>query len=277
MNFLLTLVLVISLACMARPMIADDAVNPPAIDPAAVFEARVFESPGGGSIPYRLLKPLDYDPQRPGTQQKFPLVLLLHGAGERGVDNKLQLFHGCRDLAAEAMRRRHPAFVVVPQCPLEKRWVEVPWDAPSHQMPAEMSDPLRLTLELLAALEKEFPIDAGRRYATGLSMGGYGVWDVLQRKPGYLAAAAPICAGGDPAYAEGFASTPIWAFHGDADATVMVNRSREMVGALRAAGGQPVYTEYEGVGHDSWTATLANRCLWDWLFAQRKSSGASGQ
>ena len=246
-------------------MNAQDAINPTPADPAAVFEARVFQGAGGGVLPYRLLKPLGYDPR-----QQYPLLLLLHGAGERGVDNKLQLFHGCRDLAAEAMRRRHPALVVVPQCPVDKRWVEVPWDAPSHAMPAEPSDPLRLTLELICALEKEFSIDPCRRYATGLSMGGYGVWDVLQRCPKLLAAAAPICAGGDPAYAPEFAATPVWAFHGDADTTVAVNRSREMISALQAAGGRPVYTEYEGVGHDSWTSTFANRWMWDWLFAQRK-------
>lgn len=251
-------------------MSGDDAINPPAsgasaVDPAEVFEACEFRNGAGEVLRYRLLKPLD---AKPG--EKYPLVLFFHGAGERGDDNKLQLVHGCRDLAAEAMRRRHPAFVVVAQCPVDKRWVEVPWDAPSHQMPEQISDPLRLMLELVHSLEKELPIDAGRRYGVGLSMGGYGVWDILQRRPELLAAAVPVCAGGDPAFAAHFAETPVWAFHGDADTTVMVNRSREMVAALRAAGGRPIYTEYESVGHDSWTATFANRAMWDWLFAQKK-------
>jgi predicted peptidase len=98
------------------------------------------------------------------------------------------------------------------------------------------------------------------------------VWDILQRKPELLAAAIPICGGGDPAYAEKFVATPVWAFHGDADPAVPVGRSREMIKALRAAGGMPIYTEYEQVGHDSWTQTFANRLVWDWLFAQRKAS-----
>lgn len=247
-----------------QKMSGDDAITP-AVDPAEVFEPREFRNAAGETLRYRLLAPLATTPG-----EKYPLVLFFHGAGERGDDNKLQLFHGCRDLADETMRRRHPAFVVVPQCPVDKRWVEVPWDAPSHQMPAQISDPLRLTLELLATLEKELPIDPSRRYGVGLSMGGYGVWDILQRQPELLAAAATVCAGGDPAYAPRFAQTPVWAFHGDADATVTVNRSREMIAALRAAGGRPIYTEYEGVGHDSWTATFANRAMWDWLFAQSK-------
>lgn len=270
MNRIFPLLLTILISLGAEPMSGDDAINPQVdapspVDPADVFEAREFRNSGGETLRYRLLKPLD---AKPG--EKYPLVLFFHGAGERGDDNKLQLFHGCRDLAADAMRRRHPAFVVVPQCPVEKRWVEVPWDAPSHRMPEQISDPLRLTLQLICCLEKELPIDPCRRYGVGLSMGGYGVWDILQRRPELLAAAAPVCAGGDPAYAACFAKTPVWAFHGDADATVMVNRSREMVAALRVAGGRPIYTEYEGVGHNSWTDTFANRTMWDWLFAQRK-------
>jgi predicted peptidase len=246
-------------------MSGDDAIKAPTVDPAAVFEAGEFRDAGGDVLHYRLLKPLSTTPG-----EKYPLVLFLHGAGERGDDNKLQLFHGCRDLAAEAMRRRHPAFVVVPQCPAEKKWVEVPWDAASHKMPEQISNPLRLTLALIESLEKELPIDQDRRYGVGLSMGGFGIWDILQRRPELLTAAAPICAGGDPAYAARFAQTPVWAFHGDADATVAVNRSREMVAALRAAGGRPIYTEYEGVGHNSWSETFANRLLWDWLFTQRR-------
>jgi predicted peptidase len=252
-------------------MSAQDAITPvPAgtkpADPASQFEARVFESPSLPDLPYRLLKPNSLDPQ-----QKYPLVVFLHGAGERGDDNALQLVHGARTLADEAMRRRHPAFVVFPQCPAEKKWIEVPWDRSSHKSPADPGETMHSLFALIDALAKEFPIDQSRVYGVGLSMGGYGVWDILQRKPELFAAAIPICGGGDPAYADKLTSTPVWAFHGDIDPAVPVGRSREMINALETAGGRPIYTEYEQVGHDSWTQTFDNRLVWDWLFAQRKA------
>jgi predicted peptidase len=250
---------------LSRLMVAQD-INPPQpAEPLEVFEARVFNDERGGALPYRLLKPLEHDPQK-----KYPLVLFLHGAGERGNDNEKQLVHGGRNFAHEAMRRRYPAFVIFPQCPAEKKWVEVPWDATSHQAPKEPGETTEAVLALVAAIQKEFSIDDRRIYGVGLSMGGYGTWDLLQRKPDLLAAAIPICGGGDPATAEKFKDTPIWAFHGDIDPTVPVSRSREMGRALTAAGGRPIYTEYEGVAHDSWTQTFDNRLVWDWLFSQHK-------
>jgi predicted peptidase len=261
------LVLALPALFVCRPMLAQNAITSPSTaqpDPYAVFEARVFER-AGGSLPYRLLKPLDYD-----AHQKYPLVLFLHGAGERGLKNDLQLIHGGRNFVDESMRRRHPAFILAPQCPGEKRWVEVPWDARSHKMPAEPSESLRVLFELISALQKEFSIDEGRVYGVALSMGGFGVWDILQRKPELLSAAVIICGGGDPAYVERFKSTPVWAFHGADDPVVTVERSRDMVNTLRAVGGRPVYTEYEGVQHDSWTRTFDNRLVWDWLFVQHK-------
>jgi predicted peptidase len=168
------------------------------------------------------------------------------------------------------IRNRHPAFVVAPQCPAGKKWVDVPWESDRHELPEQPSETLGLVLALLELLPNEFSIDPDRVYATGLSMGGYGTWDLLSRKPELLAAAIPICGGGDPKYAAKLKNIPIWVFHGDRDEAVKVERSREMVAALEAAGGRPIYTEYEGVGHNSWAATYANRAVWDWLFAQRR-------
>jgi predicted peptidase len=249
-------------------MHAQDAISAPPtkqVDPYSVFEARTFKKDAGAALPYRLLQPWHYD-----SQQKYPLVLFLHGAGERGSGNDLQLVHGGRNFVDEQLRRQHPAFVVAPQCPDDKKWVEVPWDGKSHQMPAEPSEPMRLVFELISELQKEFSIDDTRLYGVGLSMGGFGIWDILQRKPELLSAAVIVCGGGDPAYAERFKSTPVWALHGAADPLVKAERSRDMIKALKAAGGRPIYTEYEGVGHDSWTQTFDNRLVWDWLFAQHK-------
>src|SRR5215207_4644392 len=126
---------------LPRLMYAQDASAPQPADPREVFEARDFKDEGGVALPYRLLKPLEHDPQK-----KYPLVLFLHGAGERGNDNEKQLVHGGRNFSHEAMRRRSPAFVVFPQCPAEKKWVEVPWDAASQQASKEPGETMAAVL-----------------------------------------------------------------------------------------------------------------------------------
>lgn len=228
------------------------------------FEARIFK-PGSDALPYRLLKPKAYD-----RNKQYPLVLFLHGAGQRGDDNRKQLSHPMVDFARDDMRDEYPVFVVAPQCPEGVQWVDTPWSADSHSMPEHPTQPLRLSLELVDALQKEFSIDKDRIYVTGLSMGGFGTWDVIQRHPERFAAAVPICGGGDPAYAEHIAQIPIWAFHGDKDTVVKVERSREMIAAIQDAAGAPRYTELPGVGHDSWTAAYTDHDLYAWLFAQTK-------
>ena len=124
---------------------------------------------------------------------------------------------------------------------------------------------------MVDAMQKEFSIDADRIYVTGLSMGGFGTWDVIQRHPERFAAAVPICGGGDPAHAEQIAQVPIWAYHGDNDAVVKVERSRDMIAAIKDSGGTPRYTELPGVGHDSWTAAYTSPDLYAWMFAQTRS------
>jgi predicted peptidase len=262
-GLLLTNFVIVS-ASMASGQQPDE--GPTAVAGAEVFIAREFTAADGAVLRYRLL-----EPTKDAPQQKLPLVLFLHGAGERGDDNVRQLIHGGRNFADPAMRRRHPALVVAPQCPEGQRWVEVDWDSDAHHMPAQPSAPLRKVLTLLAELQREFNVDAGRIYAVGLSMGGFGVWDILQRQPDLLAAAVPICGGGDPEYAAAFVNTPVWAFHGGKDPVVDPRRSRSMVQALVAAGGRPIYTEYEDVEHNSWTQTFDNPLVWDWLFAQRRN------
>jgi predicted peptidase len=230
------------------------------------FEARVYEGPTGLTIGYRLLKPAVIE-----ERETYPLVLFLHGAGERGDDNAIQLVHGMADLCSDEMMLRHPAFVIAPQCPNGEKWSNVDWSARSSTLPDDPSDSMTATIEAIEALSEEFPIDQQRLYITGLSMGGYGTWDALARYPNKFAAAIPVCGGGDPAQAEHMLQTPIWVFHGDEDSAVPVERSREMVNSLRESGASPIYTEYEGVGHDSWTETYHNRVVWDWMFSQQLS------
>ncbi len=227
------------------------------------FEGKTFQAENGLNLGYRQLSP-----QKIEKGETYPLVIFLHGAGERGDDNAKQLVHVAQELATDAMQSRHPCFVVAPQAPNETRWVEVDWGLESHKMPTKPSMPLAATFELLGQLKKDLPIDANRVYICGLSMGGFGVWDALQRQPEEFAAAVSICGGGDPALAKKFVNVPVWAFHGDADGAVKVNRSREMVQAHRKLGGSAMYTEYPGVGHNSWDVTAENRLVWDWLFSQ---------
>jgi predicted peptidase len=230
------------------------------------YEGRVFAPKEGQQLKYRLLMPKDYSPE--GTQT-YPLVLFLHGAGERGDDNMKQLIHGTKEFVKEENRQKYPCFVVVPQCPNDKRWVEVDWTLDSHQQPEE-SISLELTRELLANLQKMFRIDSKRLYVTGLSMGGFGTWDLVTRTPDVFAAAVPICAGADESLASRLTKLPIWAFHGEKDTVVKVERSRRMVDAIKKAGGSPRYTEYPGVGHNSWAQAYADPEFMTWLFAQKR-------
>ena len=228
------------------------------------YEARTFTDGAGKKLNYRLLRPKGYD-----AKKGYPLVLFFHGAGERGSDNKVQLIHGMNEFAANEIMVKYPAFVIAPQCPEGKQWVDVPWSADSHTMPEEPAEPVRQSLDLIAALQKEFSIDKSRIYVTGLSMGGFGVWDALQRRPDLFAAAVSVCGGGDTALAEKIKDIPVWAFHGAEDEAVKPKRSRDMIAALKKAGGNPRYTEYEKVGHNSWEKAYGDAKMYAWLFAQK--------
>jgi predicted peptidase len=232
------------------------------------MEKHEFEDARGQKLPYRLLKPLVVE-----KGKRYPLVVFLHGAGERGTDNEKQLIHGVPQFATEENRKKYPCFLIAPQCPEGKRWVEVDWGADSHKLPKEPSEPARLTLELIHRSMKELPIDPDRVYVTGLSMGGYGTWDLVARRPDLFAAAAPVCGGADEATAATIKHVPVWVFHGAKDTAVKPARSRNMVAALEKAGGKPKYTEYPDVGHNSWDNAYRDPEFYKWLFAQRQPAG----
>ena len=237
----------------------------PQITAAAEYEAGKYENAKGESLSYRFLKP-----EKIQSGKTYPLVLLLHGAGERGADNVAQLRHGASEFAKSKNRKEYPSFVVVPQCPTDRKWVEVDWGQPSHTMPKTASVPLTLAFELVEKLVAELPVDKSRLYITGLSMGGFGTWDAIQRRPDFFAAAIPICGGGDTAEAPKLTKLPIWAFHGDHDGVVQPRRTTDMIAAIRKAGGTPKMTIYPGVDHDSWTATYSDPAVLAWLFAQKR-------
>ncbi len=150
------------------------------------------------------------------------------------------------------------------------RWSQVDWGARAGSLPKSPSIPLRLALSAMDKLGKEFSVDDSRLYITGLSMGGYGTWDVIARYPRLFAAAVPVCGGADESTAPAVKDIPIWCFHGGADKTVPTERSRNMIDALKKAGGSPKYTEYPGVGHNSWDKAYSEPEMIKWLFEQKR-------
>ena len=224
---------------------------------------------GDQVLPYRFYQPAKLEPGK-----KYPLVLFFHGAGERGFDNRIQFL---RFASVTNFWEKYPCFILAPLCPARTGdqdgsavWVQTSFGASQHQMKATPPWPMQLTMQLLKESLHQLPVDTQRVYVTGLSMGGFATWDILQREPDVFAAAAPICGGADLSFAGRLANLPLWVFHGNQDDTVPVKRSRDMVAALTAAGGHPRYTEYPGVGHDAWSRTYADMAVWDWLFGQVK-------
>jgi len=231
------------------------------------FETKVYETQYGESLNYRL-----HNPIAARDTEKYPLILFLHGAGERGKDNKQQLKHGVNDILAFSKKNNHPIYLLAPQCPSNQQWVNVPWNEDSHTMPENPSTPMRLTLELMDTLIDRLPIDPNHLYVTGLSMGGFGTFDVIQRRPEQFAAALPVCGGGDTKLADVIKGIPLWIAHGDKDPIVSVMRARDMVDTLTLAGASPHYTEYHNAGHSIWGATYKNDVILTWLFSQVKTS-----
>ena len=248
---------------------SDEAPKAAPPDPASAYEARTFSAPDGGTLGYRLLKPQNYD-----STKKYPLVLVLHGSGERGVDNEAQLKYGAALFLKPAVREKFACFVVMPQCPPDQKWADVDWSSDTPRQPEKVSEPMGRVLGALDGLEKEFSIDPDRWYVTGLSMGGYGTWDLITRYPAQWAAAAPICGGGDKTKAALAKDLPIWAFHGASDKSVKPARTEEMIAAIEAAGGHPLFSEYPNTGHNSWDHAFDEPEFLPWMFAQKKGKGA---
>ena len=231
----------------------------PAQDVVDGFAPRTFKGANGVTLPYRLFVP---DARSRGP---LPAVVYLHGAAGAGTDNLKQMTGGntlgTHVWTTKEMQARYPAFVIAPQAPVGDRW---------STTTSQLAPYADLVLELLTNLSKEFSIDADRVYLIGQSLGGFGTWDLVCKRPETFAAAVPLCGAGEPARAPAARNVPIWAFHGAMDQTVPVGRSREMVAALRAAGSSVKYTEYPDVGHNVWAVAFAERELPDWLFAQRR-------
>lgn len=198
------------------------------------------------SISYLLYLPKDYE-----QQDSWPLLLFLHGAGERGDDLDLVKKHGPPMLIERG--QQFPFIVVSPQCPANRWW-----------------EPFELATLMDEIVEKH-RVDEDRIYVTGLSMGGFGTWSLAAYQPDRFAALVPICGGGEPIMARLLRPIPTWVFHGAKDAVVPLERSRAMVDAMQAAGGDVKFTIYPEAGHDSWTESYANPELHEWLLQQKRT------
>lgn len=231
-----------------------------------VFSHATAPMEGGKELPVRLFVPENYS-----EEFAYSLLLILHGAGERGNDNTRQLKF-LQAMFDDPTSPIHQAIVVCPQCPEERQWVMTPWDKGNYRMADVPESPeLQAVWRYVMGLTETYSVDKDRIYVMGLSMGGFGTWNVAMNHTEYLAAAVPICGGADPAFAEKLATLPIRTFHGDLDETVPIAGTREMAAALQKVGAVDfLYTEYAGCGHNAWDRVFRDRALIDWLFAQRK-------
>ena len=249
---------------------------------------RVFTNAQGQSLVYYLYIPNNYNPQ-----QKYPLVLLLHGDGEKirpkrtPAQNEIQLLRQSYVRVWTAsynaphnpeIQQHWPSFIVIPQITAAERWINGAVHKGYYIPTKQPGIALQLTMQLMDALSYEYPaIDVNRRYITGISSGAYGVWDAMERWPDYFAAAAPVAGVGNPLQAAVLKNLPIWVFHGAKDRTVDVSGSRNMIRAIRKAGGKPRYTEFPNRPHGTWYdayslpgARYPVAGFFPWLFSQRK-------
>ena len=244
------------------------------------------------TIPYRFFKP------EVQNNSLLPLVIALHGAGERGNDNKKQMgFHRLATVWVDSLNQlEHPCFVIAPQCPEEQKWVDIDWGSEKYNFNSTpMSNELATVSNLIDSLIEQYPIDKNRIYLTGLSMGGFGSWYLLINNPNRFAAAIIFSGASDPEMACEIEDIPIWNFHGDIDTAVPVDGSRNMIKAISNCGkdvllisdpnnksfwnsefkanrilsSNHIYTEYKDKGHVIWAESYNNWHVREWMFSKK--------
>jgi predicted peptidase len=224
------------------------------------FVAGSYRSPSGEAMQYRLFIPAGYD-----ANQKYPIVLWLHGAAGRGSDNFSQLaggnFAGSHLWTTPENQEKYHAFVLAPQVDATKGWARPHTNTPPVA--------IRLALEILDSVEQNYSIDRAREYVVGQSMGGEAVWAALSIAPRRFAAAIALCGYGDPYMIPRVAKVPVWIFQGEEDPLVPVSRARTWVAELRKAGSAPKYTEYPGISHNAWDVAFKEPELVTWLFSHQ--------
>ncbi len=238
-----------------------------------VYKKLYFED-GNKEIPYRLLSPV----AEPG--KKYPLIIFLHGAFEKGTDNEAQLTIGGRFFLRDSIRKNYPAFVLFPQCPADDAWayfenrldlstgLYTDWVFPFRKTPTQVTG---ILLKLIDSVVRNDTVDKSRVYIVGVSQGAMGVLDIIARKPGLFAAALSVCGAGEPFTTRLFAGkVALWLFHGDQDKVVPPDFSQEFYRRLKRAGSNTRFSGYAGVEHNSWVKAFAEPDLMKWLFTQAK-------
>jgi predicted peptidase len=247
-------------------------MNPSKDELVRIFEGRTHDDGAGHKMKYRLFIPKGYQ-----STTKYPLTVFLHGSGECGDNNEAQLInHGPGVLSHPVTQEKYPSFVLCPQCPKGGQWGYYHGDA----------SPVDRMVAIVRSLQKEFSIDPDRIYITGLSLGGMGTWYAITEHPDLFAAAVPLSGAGDVSKVDRIKSIPVWAFHGTEDKAVPIAGplrpnlptsivgDRDMVKALKDAGGNARITEYEKQGHNIWGTAYTDPGLMPWLFAQVRQRAA---
>jgi predicted peptidase len=226
------------------------------------------------TLPYRILFPKHFNPN-----QKYPLLFVLHGSGERGNNNESQLAYGAQRLLQDSCRELYEAIVVFPQCPAKSYWSNVKQVTDSatnkRKFIFQEDAPPTMAMIMLMGLVDQFLdkpfVDKHKVYVGGLSMGGMGTFEIIGREPKVFAAAFAICGGDNTLNAKKYAKkVPLWIFHGNNDPVVPADHSQVIVDAIKEAGGNPRFTLYPGVGHNSWDNAFKEPDLLHWLFSHSK-------
>ena len=222
---------------------------------------------GGTKFPFLLLTPKSIQ-----KETKYPLVLFLHGAGERGKDNEKQKRHFPELMARQEYQDIHPTFVLAPQCPENQSWVDIDWSSKKstpHQPNPTM--PMQSVIAALAKVVREHPIDLERISLTGLSMGGYGTWDLAMRHPYFFASVIPICGGGDEENVARLSGLPVQVWHGEDDRVVPVIRSQKMVEEIKKLGMAVDYFELPNTKHNSWHEAYRRKEFLNLIFSAKRN------
>lgn len=228
----------------------------------------------GDTLPYRILFPQNFDPTK-----KYPLILVLHGAGERGNNNESQLLYGTKLFLKDTIREKYAAIVIYPQCPANGWWADNKFeeDSVTHKtkfvflVGAPPTKPMKSLLGLIDQFLAKPYVNKHQVYIGGLSMGGMGTFEIIGRKPGVFAAAFAICGGDNTNNAKKYAKkVPLWIFHGQKDSVVPYAHSEAIVAAIKDAGGDPKYTLYPNDDHNSWDDAFREPLLIPWLFSHTK-------
>jgi predicted peptidase len=235
---------------------------------SAQFDYKIYSN-NKDTIPYRIIVPKNYS-----SEKSYPILIFLHGSGERGNNNESQLIHGSKVMGSDNFQKQHDSFVVFPQCKAKDYWANVPfWEKTNKKRfvfnkTLSENNMLKGVIELLNSLESKYSIDPSRRYVGGLSMGAMGAIEILAQNPGVFRAAFAICGGGSPSWANKIKGTPLWLFHGKKDDVVDVKFSKKLARKLIRLKSKTKLTLYDEIKHNSWDLALNDPFLFKWLFSQ---------